>query len=160
MVELEPMNEEDFQASKRRGISRDAELRVRLGLWASTDAETASAAEYEELLPQGRKTPHCHFCNILDECDGSRIGETWYNARTQGGKTQFWINWIWVDPSYRRRGYATQLLQLFERLATEVGADRVSLHVEADNAVALALYAKLGYRTTDLNMAKILHPPL
>src|SRR5579863_2144297 len=157
-IRLEPMSEEDFQTSKRRGISIRAEEHIRRGLWTSADAEAASAADFEELLPQGRETPHFHFCNIINELDGSRIGEAWYNVRTKGGKTQFWVDWIWVDPAYRRQGYATQVLWLFEKLATDFGADRVGLHVLADNYVALALYAKIGYQTTNMGMAKPLRP--
>ena len=159
MVQLDAMSEEDFQASKARAIPRHAANQVRRGVWVAEEAEAASREYFAELLPQGRETPHYHFCNIVDEKTASRVGETWYSVRTKGGKTQFWIDWIWIEPTFRRRGFATQVFRLFEQMAIEAGADRVGLHVLADNDCALALYAKLGFRTTNMSMAKMLHPP-
>lgn len=159
MVQLEAMSEEDFEASISRGIPRHAADQVRRGLWTEDEAEQASRADFAELLPQGRETPHHHFCNIVDEKAGSRVGETWYSVRMKGGKTQVWVDWIWIDPPFRRRGHASNVLRHFEEMAAKLGADRIGLHVLSDNESALALYAKLGYRTTDVRMAKILNPP-
>lgn len=159
MVRLEAMSEEDFEASVCRAIRRHAADQVRRGVWTEDEADRASRADFAELLPHGRETPSFHFCNLVDERDGSRVGETWYNVRMKGGKTQVWVDWIWIDPPFRRRGHASNVLRHFEAMAVKLGADRVGLHVLSDNEIALALYAKLGYRTTDVRMAKVLHPP-
>ncbi|EQD50355.1 GCN5-related N-acetyltransferase, partial [mine drainage metagenome] len=132
---------------------------VSRGIWTEEEASEASRAEFAELLPQGRETPHYYFSNIVDEESGSRVGETWYSVRAKGGKTQFWIDWIWIEPQFRRRGYATQVFRHLEEEAGKMGADRIGLHVLTDNDGATALYSKLGYRTTNLRMAKILGPP-
>ncbi len=52
---------------------------------------------------------------------------------------------IAVDPSYRRRGLATALLDAVEALAARGGATRLLLEVREDNAAALALYASRGF---------------
>lgn len=153
-VQLEPMSEEDFRVSLRRAIPRYASEMVHRGTWAKGKAMAASREDFAAILPQGRDTPHKRLCNILDGRTGSRVGETWYTVQEKGGKMQFWVDWIWIAPDYRRRGYATRVLEGMEREAASAGADRVGLHVLAANDGAIALYSKLGYGTTDLRMAK------
>ncbi|HXQ48382.1 MAG TPA: GNAT family N-acetyltransferase [Thermoplasmata archaeon] len=152
------MSDPDFEASRARAIPRHAADQVRRGLWTEKDAEAASRAEFAQLLPQGRSTPFYHFCHIVDGPTGARVGETWYIVRTHGGKVQFWIDWIWIDPPHRRRGLASQVLRHLEEEAVRLGADRVALHVVADNEGAIALYSKLGYRTTNMRLSKPLSP--
>ncbi len=159
MIRLEPMSEAEFQASRDRAIPRHAADQIRRGLWREEEAAEASRAEFTELLPQGRETPDYHFSSIVDEESGSHVGETRYSVRAKGGKTQVWIDWIWIDPQFRRRGFATQAFRRFEEEARKLGADRIGLHVFADNDGAIVLYSKLGYRTTNLRMAKLLGPP-
>lgn len=98
MVRLEPMTEEDFRASREREIPRHAAEQVREGLWTQESALEASRSDFDQLLPQGRETPNRHFSNIIDEKSNTRVGETWYLVAEKGGKTHFWIDWIWVEP--------------------------------------------------------------
>ena len=123
-----------------------------------TKLSRPSRADFAELLPQGRETPHHHFCNIVDEKTRSRVGETWYSVRMKGGKTQVWVDWIWIDPPFRRRGPPVMSFVTSRRWPPN-WEPIDHLHVLSDNESALALYAKLGYRTTDVRMAKILNPP-
>ena len=109
------MDEANFQESLERGIARLAELQVKRGLWTERSALEASRSIYAGLLPQGLETPHNHLCNLVDDTTHARVGEVWYRTDELGGKVDFTIEWIWVEPHYRRRGYATQaLLQLEE----------------------------------------------
>jgi ribosomal protein S18 acetylase RimI-like enzyme len=159
MVRLEPMSEEEFQATLGKAIPRHAAARVRRGFWKEEESLEASRTDYAQMLPQGLETPHRHFCNLVDEESGARIGEAWYVLQSKGGKTQLWIDWIWVEPEFRRRGYATQVFGRLEEEARARGAGRVGLHVVSENEGALALYDKLGYAVTDLLMAKVVAPP-
>lgn len=52
-----------------------------------------------------------------------------------------------VDPAERRQGVARGLLRrAFEALAESDGVERCHLEVRADNAAAIALYRRLGFR--------------
>jgi len=51
-----------------------------------------------------------------------------------------------VDPAHRRRGFATHLLAGAVEWAAARGARGVHLQVDSDNAPALAVYEKLGFR--------------
>ncbi|MCI4335742.1 MAG: GNAT family N-acetyltransferase [Thermoplasmata archaeon] len=159
MIRLEPMTAEEFRASRDRGVARHSADQVRRGIWSEKAAEEAGRSEFAEHLPQGHATPDFRFCHVVEVSTGSRVGETWYIIRARGGKTQAWIDWIWVDPSHRRRGYATYVFRWLEQEAARLGADRIGLNVLADNEGALALYEKLGYRATSFRLSKPL-PPL
>jgi ribosomal protein S18 acetylase RimI-like enzyme len=51
---------------------------------------------------------------------------------------------LWVEPSQRRRGIATQLIREFEAHARRHGCS--SFYLETFNFQAPALYESLGYR--------------
>jgi ribosomal protein S18 acetylase RimI-like enzyme len=59
-----------------------------------------------------------------------------------------------VHERFRRRGYASRILELVEDKARELGAGKVELHVFGHNLGARALYEKLGYTATSIFMAK------
>jgi ribosomal protein S18 acetylase RimI-like enzyme len=75
-------------------------------------------------------------------------------VQTKGGTVHRWVNWLWIDPAFRRRGIGTQALRCLEDEAARSGADRSGLHVFAENAPAIALYTGLGYAPTSFRMAK------
>ena len=51
-----------------------------------------------------------------------------------------------TDPEHRRQGYGTALLYRIFAWAQQFGATNAALQVQADNAPARALYARLGFR--------------
>lgn len=55
------------------------------------------------------------------------------------------INTVAVDPSERRKGYATALLNHVVADAIAGGAVRATLEVRASNDAAIALYKQLGF---------------
>jgi ribosomal protein S18 acetylase RimI-like enzyme len=56
-----------------------------------------------------------------------------------------WINRLAVDPSYRRRGYAVELIGAAERTLHKQGICVIAALVESSNPASLALFRKLGY---------------
>jgi ribosomal-protein-alanine N-acetyltransferase len=56
------------------------------------------------------------------------------------------VNTIAVDPSGRRRGYATALMRHVMAEAVRDGARRATLEVRRSNEAARALYERLGFR--------------
>ncbi|WP_110181993.1 GNAT family N-acetyltransferase [Nocardioides solisilvae] len=55
------------------------------------------------------------------------------------------VHRLHVDPSERRRGLATAVLAALLEWGAEQGATTAWLHVETQNAAALALYERLGF---------------
>ena len=158
MIRLQPMSEAEFGTFLERAIPRRAERYARRGVWAGDQAVAASGALYARLLPNGLHTPDHHFCHLVHPTEGNRVGEVWYTAGREGGLVQFWIEWIWVEPEHRRRGFATEALRLLEQEAVRLGATRLGLDVWLDNPGAIELYRKMGYSATSMSMVKPLGP--
>jgi ribosomal protein S18 acetylase RimI-like enzyme len=154
VIRLEPMDEADFQAFVERSIPRRAAKWIERGIWTEAQALATSRSNYLQRLPKGRDTPGNHFLKVVEPASGSAVGEVWYRAEEQGGKLQFWVEWIQIEPDHRRKGYATDVLRILEETAKERGADRVGLTVWVDNPGALRLYSKLGYSSANVNMTK------
>ena len=154
MVYLRPMCEEDFQAFLDRNIPDYAPDTVRAGNWTPEQAEQKSREEQARLLPGGLDSAHQHLYTI--ELDGKPAGALWLTSdpRLAGGAG--FICDLYVAEEYRRRGIATRAMRLLEGEVPRLGLNGLSLHVFGENLAARALYEKLGYKVTNLNMAKSL----
>lgn len=78
--------------------------------------------------------------------DGPRLQVSADGAQVLGGIDGDWlgVHSLHVEDARRRQGLATAVLRTLLDAAAERGALTVWLHVETDNAPALALYAGLG----------------
>lgn len=61
----------------------------------------------------------------------------------------FYINMLATYPRYRGRGVGTGLMKIVDRLAAEAGCATISVEVFEQNAGALRLYQRLGYRVVE-----------
>jgi len=57
----------------------------------------------------------------------------------------FTIEYVFVDPMYRKMGLATGLLKYALKVAKEKGAKKVNLSVDSNSTKAIELYTKLGF---------------
>jgi ribosomal protein S18 acetylase RimI-like enzyme len=64
-------------------------------------------------------------------------------------KDEFYISHIAVDPNYRRRRIAHELMAWAESLAKQNGFTKCSLVVDIDNTPAFTLYQSLGYQVVE-----------
>ena len=76
---------------------------------------------------------------------GDRLAGYALIALRKGGKSARLYS-LAVDPAQGRRGVGRALLQACERYARAHGCDALRLEVRYDNASAIALYEKMGYR--------------
>ena len=60
-----------------------------------------------------------------------------------------WIYHLAVQPEWRRRGFATQLVRAAEAGLRKIGCAKVNLQVRATNSAVVAFYASLGYATEE-----------
>ncbi|MDO5026981.1 MAG: ribosomal protein S18-alanine N-acetyltransferase [Tissierellia bacterium] len=56
------------------------------------------------------------------------------------------LNRICIDPDFRRKGYADELMNHLIDLLVEKNLDRILLEVAADNHAAIKLYDKYGFK--------------
>ncbi len=57
-----------------------------------------------------------------------------------------WINYLSVDPAWRRKGFGRALVDQAERRLRELGCPKLNLQVRRDNPEAMAFYERIGFR--------------
>ena len=114
----------------------------------------AQRTRIQDLLPQGPDTPDNVLYTLHDPHEDADVGVLWYALQRTPHATTAFIYEVEVFEAYRRRGYATQAFTLLETDAAARGATRIGLHVFGHNTAARALYEKLGYHATNINMRK------
>src|SRR5579863_2787301 len=153
MVTFLRLTEAEFIEWRRTAVREYAEDRVR----AADDEEEGSVENSEKellsLLPDGLKTSGHYFFSIVDERKGRAVGMIWY-GEVPSRKDMLFVYDIGVAPIYRGQGYGTAALKLFEERARDMGKKKVALHVFGHNIRARKLYEQLGYRPTNVRMAK------
>ena len=59
------------------------------------------------------------------------------------------IDELYIEPDFRRRGFGTQAVAFLEKKAREMGVNAVHLEVDHGNDPAFELYRRAGYRDHD-----------
>lgn len=78
---------------------------------------------------------------LVAEADGSVIGAVMAGYEGHRG----WINYLAVNPSYRRRGLGRTLMLEAERRLKAAGCPKINLQVRPENRGAVAFYERLGF---------------
>jgi GNAT superfamily N-acetyltransferase len=103
----------------------------------------ASLATTRRALPRG-DDPAAEITE-----DGPRVRAVVEHARGEAALDGSWlgVHSMVTDPPYRRQGLARRVLAALAEWGAEQGATTLWLHVETDNAPAVAFYEGLGLRT-------------
>ena len=152
MVQLIPMQQEDFEPYLERGIREYAEDHVRNGNWTVEESLERSKKEFEQLLPEGVNSRDQFLYSIVDEMDNKKIGLLWVQVKDQKA---FIYDFI-IDDSFRGKGYGKQALMALDEKLRSMSVQSIGLHVFGDNHTAQELYKKMGFRITGIQMNKVL----
>jgi RimJ/RimL family protein N-acetyltransferase len=154
MIRLVPMSDAKFQAYLEVIVREYAEDKIKAGNWQPEEALHRSAQEFRRYLPDGLATEDNYLYDIEDEALGVKVGVIWLGRIRQGTKPVMFIYDFAIDAAHRRQGYGEQAMLAAEVQAKALGYDTIALHVFGHNRAARALYEKLGYEITNINMAK------
>ena len=155
MPVLRPISDSEYVAWFDTVVPEYAADKVASGQWSEDSALDLSRKEYAELLPQGRNTENNHIYTVLS-IEGEPVGTLWFVAKDRAKRRIAYVYDILIAPEHRRRGHALRAFQALEQEVARLGLDGIALHVFGHNHAAKALYVKLGYVVTNINMFKSL----
>jgi ribosomal protein S18 acetylase RimI-like enzyme len=147
------MDESEYSAYLEPSIAEYAEDKVKAGNYEPETALERSRAEFNQLLPQGVKTPHHLLYMLLADGQPEPVGMIWVRQSTERIRPIWFILDFIVYEAYRRKGYGRQALAALKERAGEAGIAEIGLHVFAHNQGALSLYQQVGFEITNINMS-------
>jgi len=157
MVILRPMTEAEFQPFCELSIAEYAQDHVANGRWSEEEALEKASKEFQELLPDGMATPDHYLFTIINGAQ-QRVGVLWFGMRKSQGQRAGFVYDVRIDEAFRRQGYGSQAFHELENKVRALGGVKILLHVFGNNYAAQEMYKKLGYETTNIQMAKRLDP--
>lgn len=157
MIRLQPMNETEYQEYLDVAIANYAQEHVRAGRWNEAHALQKATQEYADILTDGLHTKNQYLFTIVDDQTGMKVGMLWFAATERAGERGAFVYDVNIYEPFRRRGYGEQAFLALETKARELGLKKIGLHVFGHNHAARAMYEKLGYVTTNVQMSKSLN---
>jgi ribosomal protein S18 acetylase RimI-like enzyme len=154
MTVLVAMRPDVFDAYREAAIVGYAEDNIASGRWPRDGALEQSRANFESLLPQGLATPDNYLFEIKAADGGPTVGTLWFAVEERHGIRAAYVYDVEISAAHRRQGHATRAFDALESRVTALGLSSIGLHVFGHNPGAQALYAKLGYVVTGINMVK------
>lgn len=154
MTVLTTMTETEYAAYLAFAIPDFARDKVLAGQWSEAESLELSRTGYDEQLPQGLATPDHFFFTVRDRATWVDIGMVWFAAQARAAKRVAYVYDVLIKAEHQRKGHATRAFAALEVEALKQNLSGIGLHVFGHNAGAQALYQKLGYVTTNINMFK------
>lgn len=148
--ELRPLPADRYADWLDGAVERYADYLVAVGRSAANESLNTARRTHAQLLPRGLQTPGHHLFEIPDG-KGRAVDSAWLHLGAQGRAHLYDLH---VDAAHRRLGHARRALTALVRHACALGANQLSLNVQADNVAAHGLYQALGFETHSLQMSR------
>ncbi len=153
MIRLEKMKYEEFEDYLGKLVRYYAIENVKSRRWEESSALEKARMEIDALLSEGLETKNHELLSIIETDNNQTIGYLWLHIFPRMEKQGFIYDFV-IQKEYRGVGYGKASLGALEDYARKLGVETLSLHVFTHNAVAVALYKKMGYEVTSMNMSK------
>ncbi len=151
MIILRALTPDEYSAYMARGVADYADDLASNYQLPPEQAAVESAHAAAQLLPQGQETAG-HLPLAIATPDEALIGYLWFSETPETQSA--YINDFEILPEYRGKGYGTDALSMLESQLRAKGIKQIRLRVAVSNGRAEALYARIGFFTTGINMAK------
>jgi len=148
------MTPAEFAAYWEVAIPDFAQDKVMAGLWSPAESLELSRTAYAESLPRGLSTPDNFLFTVRDGATSADIGMLWFAAQVRGGQRIAYVYDLAIRPQHQRKGHASRAFAALEGEVRKHGLAGIALNVFGHNTGAQALYRKLGYLPTHINMFK------
>lgn len=151
-TELRKMNEEEFDQYIEEFIP-DYAKDLSINFLLPMDLALKESRELiDSLLPDKQESDGQSVYNIYSMTEKTNIGVMWYNIHPDSKKV--FVYHILVYEDFRKKGYATSVLQQLESDMKNKEITSLGLSVFGNNPGAYNLYKKLGYNTASISMGK------
>lgn len=117
---------------------KDILARFVVSFWKAHHSEV-NMEQAKQTLNEWTENDHRLFVIMLDDCS---VG---FLRVHNSSPTVCWIDDIYVDEPYRRRGIASAVIRQIEMKLRSEGSASFCMEVVPDNAAAMRLYHGLGY---------------
>lgn len=156
MLKMIPMSTADFERFRESSAADYVDQCRLTGLPSLATSQAEALASLDALLPLGAATPG-HYLMLLEEQEnGAGVGMIWFGEVREDDTTSAFLYDLYIDPAWRRRGFAQAALALLLEEIRLRGIASLSLNVFAGNAAAQALYRKAGFVASEITMVRSL----
>lgn len=153
MIRFEPMSDDDFAAFLRKSVPEYAYDQTQAGNWTSHEAMGKARAEFQQMLPNGPKTPNQHLRIMLDDKD-RKVGMVWYFVDMRGERPKAFLIDFFFFSEDRHKGYEKEAFGVLETELRALGVLRVELQVFSHKTDEVALYQNNGFAQASIFFAK------
>ena len=154
---LRPMTPAEYAEWVEQSIAAYALDKVASGQWSAETSLELSRKENSELLPLGLDTPGNHLFVVVDR-EAAAVGMLWFAVKKKFGADIAYVFDVSIRPERQREGHAARAFLALEEKVRDLGLAGIALHVFGHNDAARALYAKLGFRATNISLFKPIEP--
>lgn len=151
-TKLQPMTEEEFDQYLAYFIPDYAKDLAENYMIPFEKAMIESKELMDQLLPNKQNSEEQLVYNIYSTDEDKTVGVIWYNIQSDSNKA--YIYHIFIKEEFRKKGFATFVLQELEETMKSAGITSMGLNVFGTNPNAHKLYEKLGYLVQSTSMGK------
>ncbi|WP_028865356.1 GNAT family N-acetyltransferase [Psychromonas aquimarina] len=152
MLTLRKMHDDEYSDYKKIFVNEYAQdLAANYGHTQEQSVILAKCS-YAEHFPNNRPKAYNYIKCI--EAEKHTVGYIWY-AVNESASSAF-IYDFYIAENFRGKGYGSAAVAVLESRLTQENIQRLNLRVAYDNPKALALYQRMGFAVTGLNMSKII----
>lgn len=146
-IELTPLSQQEFTNFYEGFTAQYADTIFKTNTFKDLEeANTAAKAQMSAILPEGLATKGQYLLKIKRNQED--VGILWYAEKRAGpdnNEGTAWLRWIYVDPMFRRMGYAKAAVTKMEMHLKSLGIPCIGLNVFSTTPFAKDLYESLGY---------------
>ena len=144
-VHLRKMTNTEFDVFYEWSVSSQMKDYMEIHGLSFESAWHQAMEEFQNMLPDGLSTLNHNLMTIVLSDTKEVAGFIWTLQEEFVGKRQIFLCDFVIFESYRRKGYATDVLAIMHRYAMEAGCEEIVLFVSDHNIAAQNLYFQCGY---------------
>ena len=153
MLRIRKLQHSEFTEYRRIAITEYQQDLIESQYFTKESAQKKAQESIDEAFPNGYIASHCMLqcIEFFTANETQLIGYIWYNFQHDGSA---FILDFYLFEAHQNKGIGQQVMALVDQQAKEQGATSIGLRVAPNNARALALYKKVGFQATGINMVK------